>query len=92
MARKGQKRKWFVLTSLEKVGVLKSSSLKKKPAPFLESPGPSGQSGSSQVSERDPLGDGWSETEVLANRILKPRGWMRAEEGRGKKRKLLAFV
>jgi hypothetical protein len=40
------------------------------------------------VSERDPQGDGWSETEVFANDIPKPTGWMRAGEGRGKKRKL----
>ena len=30
-------------------------------------------------------GDGWSETEVLTNDLTKPRGWMRAGEGRGKK-------
>ena len=43
------------------------------------------------MSERDPLGDGWSQTVVLTNDIPKPPRWMRAREERGKKRKLFAF-
>jgi hypothetical protein len=44
------------------------------------------------VSERDPPGDGWSETEVFANDISKPPGWMRAGEEWGKKRKLFRVL